>query len=82
MGKKKKKHLTGVIGRQSVLSNPFLFQTYKCNLIEVKVIYKDANACIEVDGEEGESFRMYVGMRQKCVTLLCLFNLPLELRDM
>ncbi len=40
-----------------------------------KAFYKDAKACIKVNGETSESFRILVRVRQGCVMFPWLFNL-------
>ncbi len=44
----------------------------------VKALYKDAKACIKVNGEHSESFGIQGGVRQGCVMSLWLFNLYMD----
>ncbi len=44
----------------------------------MKAFYKDAKACITVNGGTGENFKIIRGVRQGCVMSLWLFNLYMD----
>jgi len=44
----------------------------------IKAFYKDANACVRVNGEMSDSFRIQMGVRQGCVMSPWLFNLYMD----
>ena len=44
----------------------------------VKAFYRDARACVRIDGEIGESFTIKGGVRQGCVMSPWLFNLYMD----
>ncbi len=45
---------------------------------EIKVFYREANACAEADGELSDSFAVGVGVRQGCVMSPWLFNIFMD----
>jgi len=44
----------------------------------IKAFYKEASACVRVDGEMSESFNIRVGVRQGCVMSPWLFNVYMD----
>ena len=44
----------------------------------VKAFYRDASACVRVDGELSESFAIGMGVRQGCVMSPWLFNIFMD----
>ena len=44
----------------------------------IKAFYREANACVKVDGELSDSFAVGVGVRQGCVMSLWLFNVFMD----
>ena len=44
----------------------------------IKAFYRQANACVRVDGDWSEDFGINVGVRQGCVMSLWLFNVHMN----
>ncbi len=44
----------------------------------IKTFYREANACVKVDGELSDSFAVGVGVRQGCVMPPWLFNIFMD----
>ncbi len=44
----------------------------------IKTFYREANACVKVDGELSDSFAVGVGVRQGCIMLPWLFNIFMD----
>lgn len=47
-------------------------------LSDVTLLYEDANACVRVNGEVGERFKINEGVRQGCIMSSWLFNLFMD----
>ncbi len=44
----------------------------------IKASYREANACVKVDGELSDSFAVGVGVRQGCIMSLWLLNIFMD----
>ncbi len=44
----------------------------------IKAFYREANACVKIDGELSDSFGVRVGVRQGCVISPWLFNIFMD----
>ncbi len=44
----------------------------------IKAFYREANACVKVDGDRSDSFAVGVGVRQGCVMSPWLFNIFMD----
>ncbi len=44
----------------------------------IKAFYREANACVKVDGELSDCFAIRVGVRQGCVMSPWLFNIFMD----
>ncbi len=44
----------------------------------IKDFYREANACVKVDGELSDSFTVGVGVRQGCIMSPWLFNIFID----
>ena len=55
-----------------------VLKTYGVKRTVIKVFYREASACVRVDGVLSESFPTGVGVRQGCVTSPWLFNIFMD----